>query len=172
MEINRKEECGPDPGAGLELATTVIQAGPLTVPWNPFETTQSKIRKPYLLGSWSSPDASPTLTSSTSGMDSRDMDLATPSFWLDRPKSWEIPLTLWKYLSGSDYSISKSSPLYLQNISPIQSLLTTSPVPPGQAGIAISHLCSFVFSCLAPLHLLSPSVCPPHNSQNDHLKHE
>lgn len=136
----QKEECGPDPGAGLELATTVIQAGPptayfTTVLWNPFETTQSKIRKPYLLGSWGSPDISPaptpatacphTLMPSTSGMDSRDMDLAIPSFWLDRPKSWEIPLILWKYLSGSDYSISKSSPLYFQNISQVQSLLTT-----------------------------------------------
>ena len=35
-----------------------------------------------------------TLMSSTSRMDSRDMDLATPSFWLDRSKSWQTPLTL------------------------------------------------------------------------------
>ena len=52
----QEEERGLNPGAGLELTTTLIQAGPptayfTTVPWNPFETTQSKIRKPYLLGS-------------------------------------------------------------------------------------------------------------------------
>ena len=66
----QEEERGPNPGAGLELTTTLIQAGPptayfTTVPWNPFETTQSKIRKPYLLGSWGSPDISPAPTPAT-----------------------------------------------------------------------------------------------------------